>query len=440
MEGEITAKILENNDDFLSHHRSFWHRTFSPMGPASMRGAILIMIMTAFGTGIYTFHQLFHSVGFYFAWGMIVYFAIIFYLSTKYLSAALMQFQQSKTISELVKNVLGNHISKIHDLLFVVYCFLVGVCMTLGINKTLYRNFEAQIWKLIPVDPSKQNFGNFNFYFSYIITIILFFLIVQKSVDRFRYFSFVSFAINVYIILISIIQAPSYYNKLKEKQEDQFNWKDFSVISVVSTFGILLFANNSIPNFFSVVKMIDNPTTRRKNRVFIRTFVTLMLTFLCFGTAAYFSLGVKYSPDVDLFIYRKPIDENSSDILMFIGRALLTLSLAVGAGLNCYPLKITICEVLGIEPNNRSNFIISIVITIGLAIVVSICDNITNYVAFTGSLCVSFLSVVTPFAMAVKLKMHTSVIGKVFLISQILLFSVLSIWGATLSLQKIIYE
>lgn len=440
MEGHITENLMDNNDDYLSIRRSFWHRTFSTMGPASMRGAILIMIMTAFGTGIYTFHQLFHSVGFFFAWGMILYFAIIFYLATKYLIAALMQFQQSKTISELVKNALGSYIAKIHDLLFVVYCFLVGVCMTLGINKTLYRNFEGQIWKLVPVDPSKQTFANFNFYFSYMITFVLFFLIFQKSVDKFRYFSFVSFSINLYIIAVSIFQAPSYYNKLKDKDEDKFNWNNFSVVSIVSTFGILLFANNSIPNFFSVVKMIDNPTTERKNRVFFRTFLALMVIFLCFGTAAYLSLGVKYTPDLDLFIYRKPVDEDSSDILMFIGRTLLTLSLAVGAGLNCYPLKITICEVFGIEPNNKSNLIISILITIGLAVVVSFCDNITNYVNFTGSLCVSFLSVVIPFAMALKLKMYKSIIGNVFLTSQIVLFSVLGIWGATLSFQKIISE
>lgn len=430
--------LLANDHEFLSqtNQKSLWRRTFAAMGPDSLRGGILIMIVSALGTGIYTFHQLLDNIGIIWALLLTIYFALIFFMTSLYIIDALFHYPSSENISDLVRSCLGPTVAKIHDFVFLFYCLLVELAILLGVSKTLYVNFESNIWKIFKVAEANRNFPYFNFYFCYAISPIVFGLVMLKSIEIFRYISLFSFAINIYIVVVSMIQAPLFYEVLVDEGKAVYNIYSFGIVDLVKSFGLLLYAYNCIPNIVSVSKAVGQQSRRRLRKLFLRTFMILLLLFVLFGTAAYISVGQEYAQKLDLFIFRKPVNDGDKDWLMFIGRTLLILSLTIAIGLNANPLKMIIFEMLKKKLDNRSNLILSLILTAGITVVVSFCDSITSYVGFAGTMCVTFLSIILPFSMALKTGYYNHGLGKFFLKSHLVLFTIMGAWGTYLSVKR----
>jgi amino acid permease len=425
--------LLGENSIDNSSSRSWFTRTFSRLGKDSLRGSILVMLLTALGTGIFTLHHLFDAIGIVLTYVCIVLFGLFYFLVSDMLIFSLRGGEiQATSINELIKIILGPFWGLIYDLVFFVYLVLASIAQLLSMSEAFYKNFSEYIWswfKNVPVE--HQTFEYFNFYFCFAASVLLFSVSVKQSIDEFRYFSLISFAIFVYIVVVCLAQSPMYYHDLKARNLDDFKLYDFNLNGFLSNYGLLLFAYNCITNFFGAVTSVHNPSQRRLRKIFGRTFVTLAFLFVVFGTAAYLSVGSKLAKDIHLFIFRPQIGD--SDYFMKIGRTLLILSLCVGFGLTVYPLKIMCFELFKVPRNNISNFILAVIFTMTPVVIGSNFTGVTTYVAIAGSFSATLIAFTFPTMCGLKSGYTKSLIGKICIIIWITTLTLMGFYGSYLA-------
>lgn len=428
-----TEVLVEPNPEF-QEQPNWFQRTFSKMGKDSLRGSIFMMLLTALGTGLFTLHHLFNEIGIVFAIVMIVLAGICYYTTADMLIYAVDHAPGSQSLSDLNKKILGKFAFVFYNTLFFIYIMLCLIAFMVSMSKILYQNFSAQIWSIFTVDKDHQNFEYFNKYFAYLLGFLLFFLIVQRKIESLRYFTLYSFFIFVFVICIFTVQAPLYISELVKNKQDDYNLVDISFQRVFSSFGILLFTYNAIPNFYTVVSMVQNPTVRRLRKIFMRTFAILGASFIVVGSIAYLSLGKHNTPDVDLFIFRHKIGE--SDLLMIIGRCLLLLSLATGTGMNAYPLKVMLRQAFNLNNSFKVNLLMSIILVSTCTVVVSQFTVVTTYIAFAGAFCATIMVFTYPCVIALKTGYASTSFGKALLVGYLLLITALGLASSYVSLMK----
>ena len=400
MNSDLEEKIFLDTENENRTKSKWYHRAFKKMHPDSLRGAIFIMLITALGTGIFTLHHLFNSVGIVFALILIAIMSVAFYFSADFLINAYLKFPTCRSLGDLNRSLLSRPLCILYDALFIMYVLLVVIATVASISKMFYINFEDYIWSVIKVDEENRTFEKFNSVFPFVLAALLFFLVVQKSVNALRHLSLYSFAIIVLAALICLFQTPLYYKDLKSRNENVFNTVSITLVGLFQTFGCLIFAFNIINNFFSVINTVQNPNKRRLRKIFSRTFFILSMLGAIIGSASYLSLGKQHAKETDLFIFRRVIGDR--DIVMFITRCLLLLSFITGCAVNGHSFKVNFFQIFGLSQRLALNILVTFVSLAFSALIVSRFSVITDFVAFAGAFCGSIMVFIYPGVIALK--------------------------------------
>jgi amino acid permease len=417
-------------------NKNWFHRTFDKLDKDSMRGSILIMLLTALGTGLFTIHHLFDSIGIILAYVAIIVFGLFYYLVTDILICSLKEHEvHSKSINEMIKHIMGPVWGSVYDVFFSCYLFLSLIAQLLSISGAFYNNFADYIFDLLKVTPEHRTFSFFNFNFCLISGVFLFFINVKQSVTQFRYSSLVSLIIILYIVFVCVFQTPFYYAELKSKKLDDYNFINFDLVEFLTSYGLLLFSYNCIANFFGVVSTVHNPSRRRLRKIFIRTFVILGSLFIIFGSVAYMSLGSHNSSDVELFFFRNPI-EGKSDRFMLVGRFLMIISLSVASGLTVNPLKIMTHDIFRIQKTTISNFVISVVVTVLVSVIAANFNDIINYISIAGSFSVTLIAFTFPGICGIKTNYPKSKLTRNLLLAWIVGVTLMGFAGSFLAFKN----
>lgn len=400
---------MSDSDGKIQEERSWWNRTFSSLQKDSLRGGIFTMLLTALGTGMFTLHHLYNDIGI--VWTILV--LAIFGLNYVYAMrvqtyAASVVKAQVHSLNDLVNHYLGKTTLIIFNIIFFIYNMIALISLILAITKTFYTNFEPWIWqwitKVISVSKEKQDYSHFNMAAVWIVGFFMFFLTVQRSVDALRYFSLVSFFVFVGIIVVVVAQTPAYYQQ--NKIDNSFNLTDFSFYNFLCRFGLAVYSFNCVTNFYGIYNSVHNPSPRRLNKIFRRTFIILFFLFIAYGLASYLSLGRKFADQTDLFIFRDQIGE--SDIFMRVFRALLVCSLFIGFALNVFPLKMMTFDILKIDGASRNNFLVSLFYTAVPVLIAGFFTKITQYANLGGCFSATFIAFIIPGLLGLKVDFHRS--------------------------------
>lgn len=423
------SEILIDVDEEDS--RSWFSRTFSALGKGSLRGGIFMMLVTSLGSGIFTLHQAFGELGFVWAIVVCVYLMVVYYIVADILIKSLLQAKGSVSLSQMIGEILSPAAAKFYNVIFFLYVTFTVMAMMLMINKNVFKNYGSYIggWFGSP----DVDIKTFNFYFSYVLGFSVFWIIRLKSIDQFRYMSLISFGVVLYIIILCMCQTPFYFSNLAPEKKD-FNITSFSFSGFFSKTGMICFSYNCITNFFAVSSIVHKPTVKRLEKVFWRTFFTLMCLFIAFGTCGYLSLGTD-ALSLDLFMYRPAI---GSDYLMKTGLALQILVLSIGIGINTFPLKNLFFEMIGSELNDRRNLGFSIIFTGALTVFISFFTSIDSYISLCGSFFVTIIIFLIPGIMGFKINYFKSITGKIYLAIQTFALLVLGLVGGVLAIIKFI--
>ena len=428
-DGNRASVILIDVDEGDS--RPWFARTFSALGKGSLRGGIFMMLVTSLGSGIFTLHQAFSELGFAWAIVVCVYLMVVYYIVADILIKSLLQAKGSVSLSQMIGEILSPAAAKFYNVIFFMYITFTVMAMMLMINKNAYKNYGSIIggWFGNP----DLDIKTFNFYFSYVLGFTVFWIIKLKSMEQFRYMSLVSFGVVLYIIILCMSQTPLYYANLPVEKK-VFNITSFSFRGFFAKTGMICFSYNCITNFFAVSSIIHKPTVKRLEKVYWRTFFTLMVLFVAFGSCAYLSLGTD-ALTVDLFMYRPAI---GTDYLMQTGLGLQILVLTIGIGINTFPLKSLFFEMMGRELTDRNNLWFSIIFTGSLTVFISFFSSIDSYISLCGSFFVTVIVFLIPGIMGFKINYFKSIFGKIYLGIQTFALLVLGIVGGALAIMKFI--
>ena len=116
--------VLE--DSIHTSERSWFERTFSSLNKDSMRGGIFILLLTALGTGMFSLHHLFDSLGI--IWTFVYFLLIVlnFYFCLKILAiAANKKREENSSLNNLIGKYLGPRFLSLYNVIFFTYLFIV---------------------------------------------------------------------------------------------------------------------------------------------------------------------------------------------------------------------------------------------------------------------------------------------------------------------------
>lgn len=242
---------------------------------------------TSLGTGVFTLHKNFMRIGLVNATILLLIVGSLLIYSSKLVIFASKSNPECHSLPDLVEKLFGKAMKIIYNLIFVFYLLIMGIGGYLAFNKTLYSNFEETIWKMFPVSKENQNFLYFNKYMIWLVGMLSFIIVVQRNLDKLSYFSMICFLIYFLLIILVVIQTPSYYNHYSEDNVSYFKW-DFP--GIILAVGIFLSAMSNIVQFYGVNSSIYDPSSRRLMKVFVRGMGVLSFMYLVAGLCAYLSL------------------------------------------------------------------------------------------------------------------------------------------------------
>ena len=86
---------MEEERQLVRQGSSWVERTFSEMKKDSLRGAILILVISALGTGIFTVHHLFNQIGIVWTVVFLGLIGLLYYLCTDIMIFVLFKYEES---------------------------------------------------------------------------------------------------------------------------------------------------------------------------------------------------------------------------------------------------------------------------------------------------------------------------------------------------------
>lgn len=299
---------------------SKFKRIFRPIGEGSSRGAVFTLFSGSVGAGVLSLPKVMSYYGFATGIFMIVLNAYLAYTSYMALFKAI-TLSGRKRYPNLVNFYLGKTPAKLFAYSIICVQFL-AVCIFICIGWNFIQHMIMD-YKLIDLptvrDPISGNLVVDNYSKQALIwrAIILYGLMtlmlplsLMKDISSLRYFSLGNLIVLVYLICVTIGQAPSYYFKNEENPNYEFDiFSHNPTMNWISGFSTILLSYMCHPNFFYVRSDLVDPSFMRVKKVIKNAIVLETAVYLCMASAGYLSLGQNMM--VDLFALRPGLSKLS---------------------------------------------------------------------------------------------------------------------------------
>ncbi len=366
---------------FRRASRKTWvQRTFSKMEKDSQRSAILMLVICAFGGGIFAYFHPLNKMGIFYCSIFTLIIIRMFLFSIDITIYAFKKAPEAKSLNEIIEITGGKVLRKVYDLLFILFLYLIVIAIIIMICKIVYYNIGIFIYA--DDFPSEESLAHFCKYSSYIVGVLFFLMMIQPSIDVFQKYSIICFLIFFGMVAVILIEFPSRYRVVKSQG---VNMIDTEFIGFFESLGIIFYSFNVTCNFHSIATTVSKPTRRRILKIFRTVFDILSYLFLFLGLFSYLAVGQENADVLDLYIFR---EAHGTDILMKIARTLYIFNCLICGVLNAFPLKILVIEMITSDTKSKiANYGVSLLIIVTSSIIASLFTNIKDYMGIAGCVC-----------------------------------------------------
>ena len=396
MTDDTTKKVIFEEETTCSDKPSWLFRTFGKMNKDSLRNTIFLMIAGTLGAGVYTLHQLFEEIGI--IWSIL----LLVFACASSLLALDMYIHASKTtgdpetVADINTQILGKYFNYFSIAISAFFLFCILIAYTVGISNIIFEVVKERLIKYFGTTEEKISF-KYHVPTCYIISLLTFFLVALKSIDKLSVFSIYCFMIHFYIIMVLVTQTYAYITyeepAFETKDSVKINVYDFDLKGFFYNFGLAICAFNNVPNFLSARNLLKNPSTERLRKVFGRANWIIMVIYAITAICGYITVCYAGAKNKDFMIFRPKFGE--TDYLMTIGQCLLALSLMVTYSMLGFTLKMIILPYLP-GKDTVKHYGLAAAICLSVAMIAMCYRSVGDFMNLAGSFCGTFIVILFP--------------------------------------------
>ena len=396
---DTTNKIILTQDESLGNKPKWISRTFGKMEADSIRSSIFLMIAGTIGAGIYTLHHLLDDIGIVWSFFILVFACISSIVALDMYIHASKVTGDPDSYTEINVQILGKIFNYFSTFFNLMLFYLIMISFTVCISKVTFEVLKGSIAESIELNIDESFATNYHRLSCLVVAIFGFILMIPEKADKLSKISLYCFLIHLYIIIITILQAYSFYNDFEEEEKAEFNLFGFDLHGFFYNFGLVISSFNNVPNFLVIRNLVKNPSESRLNKIFRRSNAMILLVYLLTALCGYLSVGPANTENVDLMIFREPLGD--TDYLMNIGQGLLGISLLISYSLVGFMLKTLIITLLP-QKNKITHIIVAAILVVSASSIAISISSVSNYINLLGCLCGTFLNIVSPALLALK--------------------------------------
>ena len=437
----ISESLYLNTEESDKSNLPFFKRNFSTMKKDSLRGAVIILLVCAFGAGPFSFHHPLHSLGIINTSILTIIVMFSYIVCIDIFIHAHKLAPNARTLNEIIEIVGGKGYKTFYDIMFFIFLYIALISLILSSSKLVFVNFGNAIFDLFSIKDNRK-FDTLNPFFSFFFAFVIFLLLLKKSIKSFQKISFYGFLIYLSVLGVVIIQSYFYYENLVHTHKNEFNYFEFNWKALLTNFGIICYSFNCTSNFYEISKGVANPNRRRILKIFRNSFVIICIFLLIIGILSYLTIGKEKADSLDLIIFRDRLGD--SDYWMIVARSLLIINFSITAALNAYPLKsyfVNLCTCVKKKDKRKKtilNIFVAFLICLSAGFIASIFTNISDFFAFGGALSCMISCFTIPGIIGLKIGYCKKTFSKGILFLWILIMTILSITCSAFSLIKLL--
>lgn len=380
--------------------RAWFDRTFGKMEKDSLRSTVFLMMASTLGAGVYTLHGTFHEIGIVWAILLLVFGCVSSLLALDMYIHASRVSGDPENVGDINVHIFGKKFNIFATVVSGVFLYLIMISFTVCISKIVFQLIAGPIKQMTDINVDANSDSDFFFYHRptcFIIAALGSLFIIPKTADLISRFSIACFFIHIYMICVIVGQSYSFFQQVKEKGHNKFNYIDTSFEKIFGNFGLAICTFNNVPNFIMARSLVKSPSTSRLRKIFNRANWIIMGIYILVALCGYLSIGQGEMPD--LFFYRKTTAE--TDYLMDVGKFLLALSLIISFSLLGFALKMMVVPFIP-GNNNVKHIAVTLVTTISVAAIAMNFKVVGSYINLAGSFGGTFIVIIFPALLALK--------------------------------------
>ena len=236
--------------------------------------------------------------------------------------------------------------------------------------------------------------------------IILFPLCLTKTLSKMRFASTFGVLCQLLMIVIILIQFPSFYYHNIHQRKQNINFSDIKLgfgknMELFQSITTIIYAFECHSGIFSVLSNLQKPSRLRVQKVFKNAILIDVISCLIIALSGYLSQPFN-TPE--LIIERHTIYKH--DILMISGLILFLFTLITKVGANYNGFRITILNLFKYDTINYPNYfnviITFVTLTVTTFIAAYIKKNISHYLNIVGTFCSIVVVILIPGMIYIK--------------------------------------
>ena len=395
---------------------------FRPVNHGSLKSSIFCMICVTLGTGMLPIPHLFSSNGLILTFILYLFFSLPTYFTLQ----LLIQISHDNKIynfPELVSKYFGykSFLTKLTIISLLINSFGCIILWNFYINK-----FSIGLISYFEENYATNQNGN------YICIVLLIFIQIPLAIynkgNEFDLMATVGVLQIIYVLLVLIIEFPSYIKEYFNKNiffkiQIYFNKNIFSIMEIPFVL-FTSFGNHS--TILSVVEQIKSKTSKRVLNVgrftfFGEFFVYIYLVIICFLST------FQYTSDNEIFLIRPKIT-----FLMTLGLFFMVILMVCNISLYYFTTLPTLQFIFNKskEFSKNQNILAAILMLCTLTLVSFFLTNLGNILTFLGIFAQVSLIFIIPISLYLKVKQNEITLkNKIIYIFGISFYSILGIVG-----------
>lgn len=310
-------------------NRSWIHRTFSKMEDGSLRGNILLLIITTMGSSFFYLPYCAKRVGIMSTIIMLGISAFVSFYSSMLLFHGFSN-TSAKTYDECFEKILGQKIGLFANLVVLLHTF--GAVISTWIFS--FRFITSGILDITHETEKASWFGAYKIGFFCVTFIIIYLVTLGRSIERLKMISMIGLLILIYLISCLVYMTPDYFDyylSLKQIHFKNFIW----TWEMLKVYGMTQYMFLNQYSIMTICNNLKEVSFKRTTKLVKRSIVTLFIIYVFVLFCGYFS-----QPDIptnEIFLLRTPIPDYN-DIPVLVGKMGFGLTLLIGILVKSYYL------------------------------------------------------------------------------------------------------